>query len=312
MNSHFESAFCPCAEIGEGGSIACNEAWKKMAIALEEVEFLNLAAEPEGPGFVSVFTNAGKKSFRVLRLRGSESTVLLLIPADDRENQARRMYSAVLGALREVFSGFAHEVNNPLTIILGKVDAIRRNAVGIEEKLAADLERIAVAARRIHQSVKSVRALFEESEFDGAPVSAESVLEMVLGFTGARIQQRGIELKREGKVEAMLAMTPARAARALLSLVQNAIDAQAGVESPWIGIRVEESGGMVHFRVSNGGKSPENPAFIGEPFYTTKKNAPGIGVFMARDFAEKNGGSLVLSKEREFSATLSLPVAKAK
>jgi two-component system sensor histidine kinase RegB len=97
----------------------------------------------------------------------------------------------------------------------------------------------------------------------------------------------------------------------LLSLVKNAFDATSG--SAPVTIDVEARNGVLTFVVQDEGQgmSQETLHRAGEPFYTTKEagRGLGLGLFLARAFAERCGGSLSLRSDRGTTATLELPAA---
>ena len=95
----------------------------------------------------------------------------------------------------------------------------------------------------------------------------------------------------------------------LLSLVKNAFDATHGPEP--VTLDVEPHDGAFTFAVQDEGQgmSPETLQRAGEPFYTTKEpgRGLGLGLFLARVFAERCGGSLTLQSDRGTTAILELP-----
>jgi two-component system sensor histidine kinase RegB len=100
----------------------------------------------------------------------------------------------------------------------------------------------------------------------------------------------------------------------LLSLVRNAFDA-TDASRPVV-LAVNEDHGMFSFVVEDEGPGMTADVLrrAGEPFYTTKPagRGMGLGLFLARMFAERCGGSLSLQTGRGTRATLSLPVSTSR
>ena len=96
----------------------------------------------------------------------------------------------------------------------------------------------------------------------------------------------------------------------LSSLLRNAFD--AGDTSRPVVLDVSQHNGFVRLSVCDegGGMSPEILKRAGEPFYTTKEpgRGLGLGLFLARVFAERCGGTLTLQSDRGVMAILELPV----
>jgi two-component system sensor histidine kinase RegB len=97
--------------------------------------------------------------------------------------------------------------------------------------------------------------------------------------------------------------------QAITSLVKNAFDASP-VSSP-VHLRVSRHDGVLRVIVQDegSGMSAEALARAGEPFYTTKEPGYGfgLGVFLARVFTERVGGTLTFESDRGTRVTLDLP-----
>lgn len=100
----------------------------------------------------------------------------------------------------------------------------------------------------------------------------------------------------------------------LLSLVKNAFDASEPRSR--VQVQVAGRGRCLRFIVSDEGHgmSPDALRRVGEPFFTTKEpgRGTGLGLFLARVFAERCGGSLSITSDRGTVVVLELPmVARA-
>jgi two-component system sensor histidine kinase RegB len=99
----------------------------------------------------------------------------------------------------------------------------------------------------------------------------------------------------------------------LLSLISNAFDA-SDIGTPVI-VDVSTGSDLLRIAVSDHGHglSPESMKRAGEPFFTTKEpgRGLGLGLFLARVFAERAGGSLRLESGAGTTAILELPTKGA-
>ena len=101
--------------------------------------------------------------------------------------------------------------------------------------------------------------------------------------------------------------------RVVASLVKNAFDATPGAES--VAVDIARHGDAVRLIVKDAGRGM--PADVlsraGEPFFTTKEpgRGLGLGLFLARLFAERIGGSLTLESEHGTTAIHILPATAA-
>ena len=100
-------------------------------------------------------------------------------------------------------------------------------------------------------------------------------------------------------------------AQALLSLVKNAFDATVDDVSAVV-VEVSQDAERCRVAVQDRGPglSPEALQRVGEPFYTTKEpgRGLGLGLFLARVFAERFGGTLTLESRQGTIAVLELPL----
>jgi two-component system sensor histidine kinase RegB len=108
---------------------------------------------------------------------------------------------------------------------------------------------------------------------------------------------------------AVIVLPRAGLVQVLLSLIKNAFD--ASTPDMQVDLSVVRTREMFRFVVVDQGQgmSPDTLRRAGEPFYTTKDagRGLGLGLFLARVFAERCGGTLVLESDRGTRATLTLP-----
>jgi two-component system sensor histidine kinase RegB len=145
-----------------------------------------------------------------------------------------------------------------------------------------------------------------------AAESAEAVrIDAVLADVKARLTTDLVARLQTGTTATLPAIVVPRAGlvQVLLSLIKNAFDATHGTDA--VTLDVAAADGRFTFVVKDRGQGMSADALhrAGEPFYTTKAAGQGIGlgVFLARAFAERCGGSLSLESDRGTSAVLTLP-----
>jgi signal transduction histidine kinase len=104
---------------------------------------------------------------------------------------------------------------------------------------------------------------------------------------------------------------PDLSCQVLLGLVSNAADAsrrESAIEVDW-----REAAGRIVFRVRDGGPGVprELRDRIFDPFFTTKAEGTGLGLAVARELAEAQGGVLLLEPEEGLGASFALYLPKA-
>jgi len=204
-----------------------------------------------------------------------------------------------LASLSTLAAGAAHELGTPLATIALVAKELEH---GLEAGRSAD--GLVPDARLIRQEVERCREILQQMAAragEGAGemlsiVSIRGVEQDLSEVLGARAAQ--IAFEREGELSELVA-PKGLLVQVLANLIRNAFDAQAeaGKSEPVrVVTRLEAERAAFEIFDAGCGIPAHESARVGEPFFTTK--APGrglgLGVFLARAFAEKMGGELTL------------------
>jgi two-component system sensor histidine kinase RegB len=225
----------------------------------------------------------------------------------DREARAARLMS-----LTTLAAGAAHELSTPLgtiAIAARELERSLRDAPGVDA-WAAD-------AQLIREQVERCHAILDQMSGRAGGSTADLVEPTDIASLFADLRTR-LPPEQAQRVQVHVApnIKPVVVARAglaqvLLSLIKNAFDASA--PSRPVTLEGHQDPGSVRLIVRDEGHGmpPEVLSRAGEPFYTTKEAGSGfgLGLFLARMFAERCGGSLRLESGRGTTAVLVLPQA---
>jgi PAS domain S-box-containing protein len=225
--------------------------------------------------------------------------------------QAQALHAQKMQALGQLAGGIAHDINNVLQSVLGALELImkRTDAPGVRRlaNLAID------AAERGGGVVRRLLAFARRGELRGEPIDSGS---LVAGLTEMLVHalDPNIALRTE-LVHALPAVVADRTQleTVLLNLANNARDAMpsGGILTIRVVPEVLEAssavaegvslsaGSYLRFEVTDTGMGMDAAtlARAGEPFFTTKPidQGTGLGLAMARGFAEQSGGALSLT-----------------
>jgi len=243
--------------------------------------------------------------------------IRLALEARERAlGEARRVAAQQerLASLTTLAAGAAHELATPLSAI-----AVAAHELDLAASGAGIPAAIADDARLIRSQVDRCREILDQmSGRADASVAQEAqrlpparVIEAMLATLATRDRERVLVSIAPGTPSVQAPLEGA--ARSLRTLVRNAFDASpAGVP---VQVSVDEHRPFVRFRVTDRGSGMEPGTLqrAGEPFFTTKPvgSGFGLGLFLARTFAERWGGRLSLSSAtgQGTTATLLLPPA---
>lgn len=201
-----------------------------------------------------------------------------------REQQVRMAMSSKLSSLGEMAAGVAHEINNPLAIIVGRVFQLRLLLEKGEidnYKFMKGFAQIETTAMRISQIVRGLKAFSRNSEgdpFEAVPV--ETVVNDTLSFCSERFKNHEIELRVSIEPQLKMSCRPSQISQVVLNLLNNAKDAIADHSEKWISLDVTEDDEFVRISVTDSGLGipKEIAEKIMEPFYTTKEQGKGTGL----------------------------------
>jgi two-component system, sensor histidine kinase RegB len=205
-----------------------------------------------------------------------------------------------LASLSTLAAGAAHELGTPLATIALVAKELEH---GLKASRSAD--ELVPDARLIRQEVDRCREILQQMAARAGEGAGEMPTQFSVGgverdlsqVLGSRAAQ--IAFEREGNLCELVA-PKGLLVQVLANLVRNAFDAQAEVgksEPVRVVTRLEAERAAFEIFDSGSGIPADAKERIGEPFFTTK--APGrglgLGVFLARAFAEKMGGELTLA-----------------
>jgi two-component system NtrC family sensor kinase len=242
----------------------------------------------------------------------------------ERQREALRQ-SEKLTAMGSLLAGVAHELNNPLAIVMGRASLLEEKCED-QPELKADAARIREAAERCGRIVRTFLDMARNRPSRRSPVSlnemARAAAEMLLyGY-----QTHDIELELSLAVGLPAVHADAdQIGQVVMNLLVNAQQALAGFDGARR-VRVEtglqpatgERQASVWLRVQDNGPGVDGGlrSRLFEPFFTTKAEGAGTGLGLAvsRSLARDHGGDVVLESRAEragASFLLSLPLLAA-
>ncbi len=210
-------------------------------------------------------------------------------------------HNAKMTSLVEMSRGVAHEINNPLAIIVGKTSLIRRSLqLGLDlESCFNHLDRIEQTAFRIGKIISSLRAFSGDASKEPMIfVSIEEVISETLELCQQKLNNNNVELRFDKIDSIEISCRPAQISQILFNLISNASDAVKDQENAWISLETFHKENFLEIAVTDSGPGikPEIAAKIMQPFFTTKEigQGTGLGLSIAKGLAEEHGGTLTL------------------
>ena len=205
-----------------------------------------------------------------------------------REHQQKLLQSERLAAIGRFAAGVAHEINNPLGVILGYVRVLRK---GSKSRLDQDLGIIEDEAVRCQQIVDGLLDLARPVERAPRETDLRATAdEVVVWLKGAGLlADTEIDVQGAGVARG----NPGKLWQVLTNLMKNAVEA-CGKDGK-VRVTIHEDGpNQVALTVEDNGPglSLEQPDRLFEPFYSTKPTGTGMGLAVSRAIVQAHGGSL--------------------
>jgi len=236
-----------------------------------------------------------------------------LMTRDLSRHHAQLLEAHRLASLGQVASGVAHEVNNPLGVILGYTVLLRSDpALREREELAIIEDEVRQCQRIVAGLLDLARPVrLDVSELDLGEVIREAV---------ARLDESGrtgeVSISLEEPVRPVLVRADeARVRQILVNLLMNAVEAAAsdGAADKLVLVRWRSEGARIEIEVLDHGPgiAADTLPRLFEPFFSTKARGHGLGLAIARSLARAHGGDITVAPRGEgpgTRATLVLPV----
>lgn len=218
--------------------------------------------------------------------------------ADLQTARARLLNEEKLAAVGRLASGIAHEIRNPVAMIVSALSTVRDGSVvnGEREEMFAIASR---QAGRLEALTNDFLTYAKPTVPRCSPVLLGDVLSAVEAVSRIRAAEHGIRVTCRAEGDQVVLLDGSQVEGALLNLVLNAIDAIPGSGSVMVTGRFTE--GQLQIEVQNSGPAIPVSAMdkIFEPFFTTKASGTGLGLAIARSVAKAHGGDLWVSRNED-------------
>lgn len=191
----------------------------------------------------------------------------------------------------KIISSLAHEIRNPLT-------SIKIYTSQMKDKLN-NKEFMIAASEDIPEEIDRIDALISEfMEFTSPRKPQKKVLNLKNELENAikfiKLQIRDINIRIDVPKDVFIEFDLGHFKQIVINILLNSRDALAETENPTIDIKAysESKTVRVEFIDNGSGMKADQLDYIFEPFYTTKENGNGVGMFIVKKLIEENGGNI--------------------
>jgi PAS domain S-box-containing protein len=218
-------------------------------------------------------------------------------------------HSAHVSRMGAMTASIAHEMNQPLTAVVGIASAGRRwleRTPPAIDKARECFEKIVCAGQSAADVLESVRAMFKSKVLASVPIDLNQLINEVLTLVQGAVNRHDIAVRTELD-KAIMSVTGNRVQlqQVLYNLINNAIEAMQSVADRSMLIKSEhETSGQVRVTIEDSGTGiePQHADKIFGSFFTTKTDGMGMGLSICRSIIESHSGRLWASPGRSRGA----------
>ncbi|HTU42650.1 MAG TPA: PAS domain S-box protein, partial [Candidatus Aquilonibacter sp.] len=245
--------------------------------------------------------DAGQFSVNLSPMRDEQSNINSIVVVmtditDSSELRGKLVHAEKMAAVGQLVSGVAHEVNNPLTAILGFADLLLENPE-LPDSARKDLRVILQEAQRTKTIVQNLLSFARQMPPQRNPVQLNLVLRRTIQLRSYDLASHGIDV-----IEHLDESLPDiigdahQLQQVFLNILNNAYDAVHESGRPArIEIMTAKTDNAVEVSFCDNGQGIKNPDRIFDPFFTTKEvgKGTGLGLSICYGIVKEHGGEIL-------------------
>ena len=222
-----------------------------------------------------------------------------------KQTQAQLVQSAKLAAIGELAANIAHEINNPLTTVLGFASFIAER-LRADDPMREELTLIQDEASRARDIVRDLLQFSRQRDFMPETANLNQVLEQVITMLRRQGAFGTVTVAEQFAPELPgVEVDVSRIKQVFLNIINNAVYVMPNGGSLTVRTLATDRGVRVEFEDTGPGIAPEHRDRIFDPFFTTKPevSGTGLGLSVSLGIVQSHGGTILVNSEVGKGAT---------
>ncbi|HTS36272.1 MAG TPA: ATP-binding protein [Candidatus Solibacter sp.] len=232
---------------------------------------------------------------------------------DLRKTQEQLLQSEKMSAVGQLIAGVAHELNNPLTAILGYAELLETE--GLNSRAQDYVSKLFKQAQRTHRVVQNLLSFARQRKPQREEVDIRKVLDETLALRDYDLKVNNIQVDRDAPSDpAMVVADPHQIEQVFLNIINNAVDAilETGRKGK-VKVKIFSQNGHVCTQFADDGPGLKDPKRIFDPFYTTKGvgKGTGLGLSICYGIVKEHGGDITANNGPDGGAVIEVKIPAA-
>jgi signal transduction histidine kinase len=217
----------------------------------------------------------------------------LAISIENSHLQRELIVTEKLAGLGKLVAGAGHELNNPLTAVLGYAEMLSGSVH--DEGTQRGIEVIRREALRMKQIIESLLRFARQTKFERTAVLLPGIVDEMLKLRAYEIRRRSLQVTTDIAPQLPGVMVDeVLLKQVFLNILNNSLEALQDIPNGRVSIEAASQDGRVQLRFSDNGPGFSNLDRVFDPFFTTKGpgKGPGLGLSVSYGIIKQHGGEI--------------------
>lgn len=217
--------------------------------------------------------------------------------------QSQLIQSTKIKAIEQLATGIAHEIHNPLTIISGKAQVLllKKDRSALDQQVEEVLKTIVKQTKRAADITRKLLMFSQGSGAPKEPLRLEQILEDTIALVSYQTSLDGIEITKSiGSGIPGFYANVHELREVFLNLILNAVQSIGSQGRIHVDMHYQAVDEIISIQISDTGPGIEQDHIdkLFNPFFTTRHDAVGLGLFVTKQIVHRYGGSIRVESQK--------------